>query len=586
MGIYRRMVAGLMVAGLMVGTALIWVFTGSGARAWPAGRPLDLPWWVPVQVTAPDDEPSTAARLRAVVEGIKRRLAESEGASDNEGAVAAPEEAPTPAAEAAGPASALPDVEVRIRALRERMLGLARALTEARNERERLLQQLSSKDEEIARLKAEVKTARERAASAAAERLEAFERRLEAAETARAELARELERTQGELTRSAEALQELRKEKSRLEAKLADAERQVKDLTATLDQAWKERNDLEQQLAAMRQVLEEQQQEFDRQLAAAQQRIQEAEAEAERLRQAGMAQSREIGELEQQIAQLQQRVQQLSRENRDLQAVAVESVNQLKEVSDRLFQALEEKERLTRALAALRETERLLQQLGETAEAIEPAAGAAPPGNRAVRRRFEPAAGSPEAPAGESPTDAGTERGQAPGDDEARATPSSPGTEIRVAAATPTPEAERAPEVDGGLEVFMTEDGWLRTILEGLAFEPGSAEPRAGYERVLERAAALIRLYPEAPVRIEGHTDSVGPAERNRLLSLQRARRVRQLLAEHYGIDSRRIEVLGVGEARPIASNDTPEGRARNRRIELWLHPGGVSQTVGNTPVN
>ncbi len=580
MGTYRHV-----AAGLMLGATLTWVFTGSSARAWPVGRPLHHPWWVPVQATAPAEEPSTAARLRAVVEGIKRRLSESEEAPAREESPAAPEGAPAPAAEVAGPPAALPDVEVRIRALRERMLGLARALTEARNERERLLQQLSAKDEEITRLKAEVKAAREQAASEAAERLKALEQRLEAAKIARQELARELERTQGELTRSAEILQQLRGEKNQLQAKLADAEQQVKDLTQTLDQAWKERNELEQQLAAAREALKQQQQEFDRQLAAAQQRLKEAEAEAERLRQAGMAQSQQIGELEQQIAQLQQRVQQLTRENRDLQAVAVESVNQLKEVSDRLFKALEEKERLARALAALRETERLLQQLGEIPEAVEPAA-AMPTGERPVRRRFEPAAGSPEAPAGESPTDAGTERGQAPADDEARATPSSLPTETRVAAATPTPEVEATPEADGGLEVIMTEDGWLRTILEGLTFEPGSAEPRPGYERVLERAAALIRLYPEAPVRIEGHTDSLGPAERNRVLSLQRARRVRQLLAEHYGIDSRRIEVLGVGEERPIASNDTPEGRARNRRIELWLHPGGVTQTVGNAPVN
>ncbi len=76
------------------------------------------------------------------MEGIKRWLVESEKALHHEGAAEAPGGAPTPAAEAAGPAAALLYGKVRIRALRVRRLGLARALTKARNERERLLREL------------------------------------------------------------------------------------------------------------------------------------------------------------------------------------------------------------------------------------------------------------------------------------------------------------------------------------------------------------------------------------------------------------------------------------------------------------
>ena len=68
-------------------------------------------------------------------------------------------------------------------------------------------------------------------------------------------------------------------------------------------------------------------------------------------------------------------------------------------------------------------------------------------------------------------------------------------------------------------------------------------------------------------IRVSGHTDNVGNPRRNQALSEARARAVREYLVSH-GIDGSRVEAVGFGDQRPVASNDTEEGRQENRRIE------------------
>jgi OOP family OmpA-OmpF porin len=72
---------------------------------------------------------------------------------------------------------------------------------------------------------------------------------------------------------------------------------------------------------------------------------------------------------------------------------------------------------------------------------------------------------------------------------------------------------------------------------------------------------------------LKGYTDSVGPASYNLKLSEMRAKAVAKALEER-GIDASRLTAKGFGESNPIASNDTPEGRAKNRRVEVDLIPG------------
>ena len=72
----------------------------------------------------------------------------------------------------------------------------------------------------------------------------------------------------------------------------------------------------------------------------------------------------------------------------------------------------------------------------------------------------------------------------------------------------------------------------------------------------------------DVKIRITGHTDGLGNTRDNLELSLSRARAVRDYLVE-MGVDQSRLEVEGMGARRPLATNDTPEGRARNRRTEI-----------------
>ncbi|WP_111655987.1 OmpA family protein [Isoalcanivorax indicus] len=83
--------------------------------------------------------------------------------------------------------------------------------------------------------------------------------------------------------------------------------------------------------------------------------------------------------------------------------------------------------------------------------------------------------------------------------------------------------------------------------------------------------AHMMQQYPEGRLRLEGHTDNSGSAERNTRLSAQRAEAVRDALVLHYDVDPARIDAVGVGPAQPIADNHSAEGRARNRRVEAIL---------------
>ena len=84
----------------------------------------------------------------------------------------------------------------------------------------------------------------------------------------------------------------------------------------------------------------------------------------------------------------------------------------------------------------------------------------------------------------------------------------------------------------------------------------------------MDKIAEVLKKYPDIRVKIEGHTDSVDTVQYNQWLSEQRAKSVRDALIQR-GIAKDRLEAVGFGETRPITSNETPEGRAENRRIEF-----------------
>jgi outer membrane protein OmpA-like peptidoglycan-associated protein len=105
-------------------------------------------------------------------------------------------------------------------------------------------------------------------------------------------------------------------------------------------------------------------------------------------------------------------------------------------------------------------------------------------------------------------------------------------------------------------------------VLRGINFESGRADLTPDSHTVLDQVIASMNAYPEARLEIRGHTDGQGPANFNLELSQRRAEAVRQYLIKG-GIDPGRVSAVGIGEEEPIASNQTPEGRATNRRIEF-----------------
>jgi outer membrane protein OmpA-like peptidoglycan-associated protein len=104
-------------------------------------------------------------------------------------------------------------------------------------------------------------------------------------------------------------------------------------------------------------------------------------------------------------------------------------------------------------------------------------------------------------------------------------------------------------------------------VLDGILFESGSATLDPESNPRLDRVVEYMTHRPHVRIRITGHTDNVGDPRRNQALSETRAEAVRSYLVAH-GVDGGRVEAVGLGDAQPVATNDTEEGRARNRRIE------------------
>lgn len=107
-----------------------------------------------------------------------------------------------------------------------------------------------------------------------------------------------------------------------------------------------------------------------------------------------------------------------------------------------------------------------------------------------------------------------------------------------------------------------------KIALDQILFESGVAELSQKSFQVLEELARALKQYPNVPVIVAGHTDSAGKEQANQTLSQHRADAVREDLI-FKGIKKNRVSAVGYGESRPLVSNDTPEGRALNRRIEI-----------------
>ncbi|RJG24743.1 hypothetical protein D3872_03280 [Massilia cavernae] len=126
-----------------------------------------------------------------------------------------------------------------------------------------------------------------------------------------------------------------------------------------------------------------------------------------------------------------------------------------------------------------------------------------------------------------------------------------------------------------GVQVSQTQDNRLKLeIPADVSFDTGRSDIKSNFRPVLERFAQTLNENPGAMVTIIGHTDSTGDDSVNQPLSIDRAAHTRDYLAQR-GVASNRIAIEGRGEREPIASNDDASGRARNRRVEIYVAERG-----------
>lgn len=111
-----------------------------------------------------------------------------------------------------------------------------------------------------------------------------------------------------------------------------------------------------------------------------------------------------------------------------------------------------------------------------------------------------------------------------------------------------------------------------KIVLRGVNFDFDKANIRSDAKPILDEAASTLKKEGTISIVAEGHTDSKGTDAYNLGLSERRAKAVKEYLVKA-GISANRIEVVGKGESDPVASNDTEDGRAQNRRVELRIRP-------------
>ena len=134
-------------------------------------------------------------------------------------------------------------------------------------------------------------------------------------------------------------------------------------------------------------------------------------------------------------------------------------------------------------------------------------------------------------------------------------------------------EAKLRQELEAtGVSVTRYGDSIILNMPGNITFKTDSSDISADFYRVLGSVAKVLNEYDKTYVDIYGHTDSVGQASYNMTLSQQRADSVSRYLQSREVL-AQRIITRGVGEDHPVASNDTAQGRAQNRRVEIKLTP-------------
>lgn len=123
-----------------------------------------------------------------------------------------------------------------------------------------------------------------------------------------------------------------------------------------------------------------------------------------------------------------------------------------------------------------------------------------------------------------------------------------------------------------GVSVTRVGDNVTLNMPGNITFKTDSSDLNASFFRVLDSVALVAKEYDKTLIESAGHTDSTGSEQYNQQLSERRAGTVAEYLRNR-GIVADRLITVGAGEMRPMATNDTAEGRAQNRRVELTFAP-------------
>lgn len=124
----------------------------------------------------------------------------------------------------------------------------------------------------------------------------------------------------------------------------------------------------------------------------------------------------------------------------------------------------------------------------------------------------------------------------------------------------------------------------LKIVMPGsITFATGKSEIQPSFYYTLNQLSSSFRQFKDSDLVVTGYTDSVGSYEANEVLSKRRAESVAQFLRSN-GVEASRVQTVGAGANQPLASNDTADGRAQNRRVEIKLvpRPGTAATTANN----
>ena len=134
-------------------------------------------------------------------------------------------------------------------------------------------------------------------------------------------------------------------------------------------------------------------------------------------------------------------------------------------------------------------------------------------------------------------------------------------------------EAKLRAQLQGtGVSVTRSGDNIILNMPGNVTFQTNSADINSSFYPVLNSVAVVLKEFDKTVVDVAGHADSTGPDDKNLDLSQRRAGSVSSYMAAQ-AINTQRLITVGYGETRPIATNDTPEGRQQNRRVEITLVP-------------